>query len=313
MLFAAIFCFFLKRKKTKGFPLQSLMRSSYKKKYRKKRTTPNPSNKKPKLNLIAPIGGKNLCLFWQSFGRIAGTQLGKQTPKHSLQIKKKTILKVVNLRTKNYQIHKMEVQIPYIPINKVRIVTAAALFDGHDAAINIMRRIIQSTGVEVIHLGHDRSVDEVVNTAIQEDANAIALTSYQGGHNEYFKYMRDLLNEKGAAHIKIFGGGGGVILPSEIAYLEAYGITKIYSPDDGRAMGLQGMINDLVQKSDFAVGDVLDGEVNHIASKDARSIARIISSAENFLDVAQPTLDKIKEINKTTNIPVLGITGTGGS
>ena len=204
-------------------------------------------------------------------------------------------------------------QTPYIPINKVRIVTAAALFDGHDAAINIMRRIIQSTGVEVIHLGHDRSVDEVVNTAIQEDANAIALTSYQGGHNEYFKYMRDLLNEKGASHIKIFGGGGGVILPSEIADLEEYGITKIYSPDDGRAMGLQGMINDLVQKSDFAVGDVLNGEINHLAEKDARSIARIISSAENYPEIAQPTLDKIHELNKTSNIPVLGITGTGGS
>ena len=213
----------------------------------------------------------------------------------------------------NYQIHIMDVQIPYIPINKVRIVTAAALFDGHDAAINIMRRIIQSTGVEVIHLGHDRSVDEVVNTAIQEDANAIALTSYQGGHNEYFKYMRDLLNEKGAQHIKIFGGGGGVILPSEIADLEAYGITKIYAPDDGRAMGLQGMINDLVQKSDFAVGDVLNGEINTLAQKDARSIARIISSAENFPEVAQPILDEIRQINKTSTIPVLGITGTGGS
>ena len=213
----------------------------------------------------------------------------------------------------NYQIHIMDVQIPYIPINKVRIVTAAALFDGHDAAINIMRRIIQSTGVEVIHLGHDRSVDEVVNTAIQEDANAIALTSYQGGHNEYFKYMRDLLNEKGAQHIKIFGGGGGVILPSEIADLEAYGITKIYAPDDGRSMGLQGMINDLVQKSDFAVGDVLNGEINTLAQKDARSIARIISSAENFPEVAQPILDEIRQINKTSTIPVLGITGTGGS
>ena len=139
---------------------------------------------------------------------------------------------------------------PYQPKNKVRIVTAASLFDGHDAAINIMRRIIQATGVEVIHLGHDRSVEEVVNTAIQEDANAIAMTSYQGGHNEYFKYMYDLLQEKGAGHIKIFGGGGGVILPSEIEELHAYGITKIYSPDDGRAMGLQGMINDLVQKAE---------------------------------------------------------------
>ncbi|MFM2266352.1 MAG: hypothetical protein RLZ77_1772, partial [Bacteroidota bacterium] len=135
----------------------------------------------------------------------------------------------------------MEQAKPYIPVNKVRIVTAASLFDGHDAAINIMRRIIQSTGVEVIHLGHDRSVEEVVNTAIQEDANAIAMTSYQGGHNEYFKYMYDLLQEKGAGHIKIFGGGGGVILPTEIAELQAYGITRIYSPDDGRAMGLQGM------------------------------------------------------------------------
>ena len=151
----------------------------------------------------------------------------------------------------------MEQQKPYIPINKVRIVTAAALFDGHDAAINIMRRIIQTTGVEVIHLGHDRSVEEVVNTAIQEDANAIAITSYQGGHNEYFKYMYDLLQEKGAPQIKIFGGGGGVILPSEIADLQAYGITRIYAPDDGRAMGLQGMINDLVQQSDFPTGDKL--------------------------------------------------------
>ncbi|MCB0374254.1 MAG: cobalamin B12-binding domain-containing protein, partial [Muricauda sp.] len=132
---------------------------------------------------------------------------------------------------------------PYHPKNHVRIVTAASLFDGHDAAINIMRRIIQATGVEVIHLGHDRSVEEVVNTAIQEDANAIAMTSYQGGHNEYFKYMYDLLKEKGAGHIKIFGGGGGVILPEEIKDLMAYGITRIYSPDDGRELGLQGMIN----------------------------------------------------------------------
>ena len=133
----------------------------------------------------------------------------------------------------------------YIPKNKVRIVTAASLFDGHDAAINMMRRIIQSTGVEVIHLGHDRSVSEVVDCAIQEDVNAIAITSYQGGHNEYFKYMHDLLVERGADHIKIFGGGGGVILPDEIKELMDYGITRIYSPDDGRTMGLQGMINDL--------------------------------------------------------------------
>jgi methylmalonyl-CoA mutase len=138
----------------------------------------------------------------------------------------------------------------YVPKNKVRVVTAASLFDGHDAAINVMRRIIQSTGCEVIHLGHDRSVQEVVETAIQEDANAIAMTSYQGGHNEYFKYMYDLLKERGAEHIKIFGGGGGVILPEEIKELMDYGITRIYAPDDGRAMGLQGMINDLVMQAD---------------------------------------------------------------
>ncbi|WP_269685244.1 methylmalonyl-CoA mutase family protein [Flavobacterium lacustre] len=202
---------------------------------------------------------------------------------------------------------------PYVPVNKVRIVTAASLFDGHDAAINIMRRIIQSTGVEVIHLGHDRSVEEVVNTAIQEDANAIALTSYQGGHNEYFKYMYDLLKEKGAGHIKIFGGGGGVILPSEIAELQEYGIARIYAPDDGRAMGLQGMINDLVQRSDYAIGDVLKDEMNHLEDKNPRAIARIISSAENFPEVAKPILDTIHNKNKTSKTPVLGITGTGGA
>ncbi|RYZ76575.1 MAG: cobalamin B12-binding domain-containing protein, partial [Proteobacteria bacterium] len=167
----------------------------------------------------------------------------------------------------------MEQAKPYIPVNKVRIVTAASLFDGHDAAINIMRRIIQSTGVEVIHLGHDRSVEEVVNTAIQEDANAIAMTSYQGGHNEYFKYMHDLLKEKGAGHIKIFGGGGGVILPTEISELHEYGIERIYSPDDGRAMGLQGMINDLVKRSDYPVGDTLNGEASHLDEKFAPAIA----------------------------------------
>jgi methylmalonyl-CoA mutase len=207
----------------------------------------------------------------------------------------------------------MEQTPPYTPINKVRIVTAASLFDGHDAAINIMRRIIQSTGVEVIHLGHDRSVEEVVNTAIQEDANAIAMTSYQGGHNEYFKYMHDLLKEKGAGHIKIFGGGGGVILPSEIEELHAYGIERIYSPDDGRALGLQGMINDLVRRSDFPVGDTLNGEVNHLEEKNPTAIARVISSAENFPEIAKETLDAITKKNETSKTPVLGITGTGGA
>ncbi len=207
----------------------------------------------------------------------------------------------------------MEQAQPYQPVNKVRIVTAASLFDGHDAAINIMRRIIQATGVEVIHLGHDRSVEEVVNTAIQEDANAIAMTSYQGGHNEYFKYMYDLLKEKGAGHIKIFGGGGGVILPEEIKELHEYGITRIYSPDDGRELGLQGMINDLVQRADFPVGDVLNGEINHLEEKNPTAIARVISSAENFPEVAKATLDQIHQKNKENHIPVLGITGTGGA
>lgn len=207
----------------------------------------------------------------------------------------------------------MEQQKPYIPKNKVRIVTAASLFDGHDAAINIMRRIIQSTGVEVIHLGHDRSVEEVVNTAIQEDANAIAMTSYQGGHNEYFKYMYDLLHEKGAGHIKIFGGGGGVILPSEISELQEYGITRIYAPDDGRSMGLQGMINDLVEQSDYPIGDKLNGEIDHIESKNPTAIARLISAAENFPEIAKPVFDQIHQNNNDSKIPVLGITGTGGA
>ena len=202
---------------------------------------------------------------------------------------------------------------PYKPINKVRIVTAASLFDGHDAAINIMRRIIQSTGVEVIHLGHDRSVEEVVDCAIQEDAQAIAMTSYQGGHIEYFKYMFDLLKEKGAPHIKIFGGGGGTILPEEIKELHEYGITRIYHPDDGRSMGLQGMINDLVQKSDFPVGDKLNGGLEKLDLSSPHTIARVISAAENFPDEHQDLLQTIRDKAKNGKTPVLGITGTGGS
>ena len=207
----------------------------------------------------------------------------------------------------------MQDQTPYTPINKVRIVTAASLFDGHDAAINVMRRIIQATGCEVIHLGHDRSAEEVVNTAIQEDANAIAMTSYQGGHNEYFKYMRDLLNKKGAGHIKLFGGGGGTILPSEIADLQAYGVTKIYHPDDGRAMGLQGMINDLVKTSDFPTGKNLNGEVETFRKMNKMSIARVISAAENFPEENKDLLAGIVVEAKEIKTPVLGITGTGGA
>jgi methylmalonyl-CoA mutase len=203
----------------------------------------------------------------------------------------------------------------YTPKNKVRIVTAASLFDGHDAAINIMRRVMQSSGVEVIHLGHDRSVQEVVDCAIQEDANAIAMTSYQGGHVEYFKYMYDLLKERNCGHIKIFGGGGGVILPTEIDELHAYGITRIYSPDDGRAMGLQGMIDDLIERSDFPTGNQLNGEVGHLVEKDAKSIARLISAAENYheLPETQVMLKKIEEKAAASKTPVLGITGTGGA
>lgn len=207
----------------------------------------------------------------------------------------------------------MEQQAPYKSTNNIRIVTAASLFDGHDAAINIMRRIIQSTGCEVIHLGHDRSVEEVVNTAIQEDVQAIAMTSYQGGHIEYFKYMHDLLKEKGAPQIKIFGGGGGTILLSEIEELHQYGITRIYHPDDGRAMGLQGMINDLVQKADFAVGDTLTNEIDRLAEKHVPSIARLISAAESYPEVAAPVMAKVHEMAAKYSVPVLGITGTGGA
>ena len=202
---------------------------------------------------------------------------------------------------------------PYQSTHKIRIVTAAALFDGHDAAINIMRRIIQSSGAEVIHLGHDRSAQEVVNCAIQEDANAIAVTSYQGGHVEYFKYMYDLLKEQKCEHIKLFGGGGGVILPTEIEELHAYGITKIYSPDDGRSLGLQGMINDLLRQCDFATGTSIKEDVNKIADRNYKSIARIISAAENFNEENATLLHELKIKADQSATPVLGITGTGGS
>ncbi|MGM0946665.1 MAG: methylmalonyl-CoA mutase family protein [Bacteroidota bacterium] len=200
----------------------------------------------------------------------------------------------------------------YKPKNHIRIVTAASLFDGHDAAINIMRRIIQSTGCEVIHLGHNRSVQEIVDCAIQEDVQAIAITSYQGGHVEFFKYMYDLLQEKGAGHIKIFGGGGGTILPEEIKELHAYGITRIYAPDDGRSMGLQGMINDLVSSCDFPIGDQLS-EVEDFSKDQIPQVARMISAFENFPENAKNVLESVREKSKNANIPVLGITGTGGA
>ncbi len=198
--------------------------------------------------------------------------------------------------------------------NKIRIVTAASLFDGHDASINIMRRILQSSGAEVIHLGHDRSVQEVVDCAIQEDVQAIAITSYQGGHNEYFKYAYDLLKENGCGHIKLFGGGGGVILPSEIEELHAYGICKIYTPDDGRSMGLQGMIDDMLQKCDFPTGKSIGKEeVEGIKLKNSKAIGRMISAAENFYEESVPILDVVKKLAVKSKTPVLGITGTGGA
>lgn len=204
-------------------------------------------------------------------------------------------------------------QSPYSPKNKVRVVTAASLFDGHDAAINIMRRIIQSTGCEVIHLGHDRSVEEVVNAAINEDAQAIAMTSYQGGHNEYFRYMYDLLKEKGAEHIKIFGGGGGVILPEEIKELMDYGITRIYSPDDGRAMGLQGMINDLVSSADFPTGEHIADEMWSVDKNNPSSLAQVLSAVENFNDKYAVQIEGLEQVAAKLDTPVLGITGTGGA
>lgn len=202
----------------------------------------------------------------------------------------------------------------YTPKNKVRIVTAASLFDGHDASINIMRRIIQATGCEVIHLGHDRSVQDVVDCAIQEDVQGIAMTSYQGGHVEYLKYMYDLLKERGCGHIKIFAGGGGVILPDEAKELEDYGITRIYSPDDGRDMGLQGMINDLVEQCDFPVWEEkLDIDLKKLKEKDSKILARMISRAENDPKHFESIRKEISEAAQKSKVPVLGITGTGGA
>lgn len=215
----------------------------------------------------------------------------------------------------------METLAPYHAKHKIRFVTAASLFDGHDATINIMRRILQASGAEVIHLGHNRSVEEVVNCAIQEDVQGIALTSYQGGHIEYFKYMYDLLRERGAEHIKIFGGGGGVILPHEIEELQAYGIARIYSPDDGRTMGLQGMINDMLQQCDFATITKLNGELKHLPEKDPKAIASLITLAENesLTPNPSPVEGGLKKVSPTGEnlegafIPVIGITGTGGA
>jgi methylmalonyl-CoA mutase len=201
----------------------------------------------------------------------------------------------------------------YQPNNHIRIITAAALFDGHDAAINVMRRIIQSSGAEVIHLGHNRSVQEIVDCAIQEDAQAIAITSYQGGHIEFFKYMFDLLKEQNSSYIKIFGGGGGVILPDEIEELQNYGIARIYSPDDGRKLGLQGMINDLLEKCDFPSGKDITIDSAKIKNQDKKHLAQLISAAENYPEQFKSQFSAFQNSCQTIKTPILGITGTGGS
>ncbi|MET0594042.1 MAG: methylmalonyl-CoA mutase family protein, partial [Polyangiaceae bacterium] len=203
---------------------------------------------------------------------------------------------------------------PYKPKHHVRIVSAASLFDGHDAAINVMRRLMQASGAEVIHLGHNRSVSEIVNCAIQEDVQGIAITSYQGGHVEYFKYMIDLLR-KANAKIEVFGGGGGTILPTEIEELHAYGVSRIYSPDDGRAMGLQGMIDDVIRRCDFEkrpaeFGTLLQG----LQKREPATIAALITIAENFPDAGDALRTALAALPAAQKKPpVLGITGTGGA
>ncbi len=204
---------------------------------------------------------------------------------------------------------------PHKATHKLRFVTAASLFDGHDASINIMRRILQASGAEVIHLGHNRSVAEVVNAALQEDVQGIAITSYQGGHIEYFKYMLDLLREGGGADIKVFGGGGGVIVPDEMRELHDYGVARIYSPEDGAALGLQGMINDVLSKADFDLAASAPKEPEALAalkSGDRRKLARVITALENHA-YGKAFREKLVEAASKIHTPVLGITGTGGA
>src|SRR5688572_13146509 len=197
--------------------------------------------------------------------------------------------------------------------SRVRFVTAASLFDGHDASINIIRRMLQQSGAEVIHLGHNRSVDEVVTAALQEDAHGIAVSSYQGGHVEYFKYMIDLLRERGGANIRVFGGGGGVIVPAEVRELHAYGVTRIYSPEDGAKMGLQGMIDDMVRQAQQDLCAEVPASLDALLSGDRRVLARMITALEGAA-VPEPMHKKLLgEAAQRTNVPVLGITGTGGS
>jgi len=205
---------------------------------------------------------------------------------------------------------------PARPRHKLRFVTAASLFDGHDAAINIMRRILQASGAEVIHLGHNRSVAEIVDAALQEDVHGIAVTSYQGGHIEFFKYMIDLLRERGGANIKVFGGGGGVIVPDEIRELQAYGVARIYSPQDGAALGLQGMINDLIGQCDTDLSALAprsaDAVLASLRAGDRRALARIITALESGA-YAPALVAALRNAAAQGRAPVLGITGTGGA
>ncbi|MBD1379694.1 fused isobutyryl-CoA mutase/GTPase IcmF [Metabacillus arenae] len=206
----------------------------------------------------------------------------------------------------------------YRPKHAVRFVTASSLFDGHDASINIMRRILQSSGAEVIHLGHNRSVEEIVQAAIQEDVQGIAISSYQGGHVEFFKYMYDLLQEKGASHIRIYGGGGGVIIPREIKDLHEYGIARIFSPEDGRQHGLQGMINQIIKECDFPTITQLEDEVERLKQGDVKAAAKLITLAEANIHApeevaaaAEKVFSQVKGLD--SDAPVIGITGTGGA
>ena len=205
----------------------------------------------------------------------------------------------------------------YTPENQIRVVTATSLFDGHDAAINIMRRILQDTGVEVIHLGHNRSVQEIADAAVEEDVQGVAVSSYQGGHIEFFKYLVDLLKEKGAPHIKVFGGGGGVIVPDEIKELESYGVTKIYSPEDGSKLGLQGMINHMVETMDFSTIDDNAFPVDSLSPENKLLVANVITAVEQAKAQENGNLAALRaQLSKKTgdrNPPVIGITGTGGA
>jgi methylmalonyl-CoA mutase len=203
----------------------------------------------------------------------------------------------------------------YKSVHKVRFVTATSLFDGHDATINVIRRILQSSGAEVIHLGHNRSADEIVTAAIQEDAQGIAVSCYQGGHVAFFKYIRDLLETRGAGHIRVFGGGGGVIVPDEIREIEGCGVCKIFSPEDGRRMGLQGMINHMLELCDFAIGRDLEEEIGRLQERDIRAVNTLISLAEQAVHEHSHGYGAVRERIRALGhqVPVLGITGTGGA